>query len=88
MSMNSRRKEDNTVDVRNITYRCIFVNLQACCARVKSRHLRDVVILPLALFFLELKRDTTDGSALDPFHQVRCEARNLVSEALRGDNSL
>lgn len=68
-------------------FRGVLVNLQACCARVKSRHLRHVVILSLALLLLQLERNTTDGPALDTLHQVGSEAGNLVTEALGGDYS-
>ena len=64
----------------------VGVNLKRSNRRVKSRHLRNVLVLALALFFLELERDTTDRTTLDAAHQVGGEARNLVAEALRGHN--
>lgn len=37
---------------------------------VESRDLGDVLVLALALLFLELERDTADGTTLDTLHQV------------------
>lgn len=34
------------------------------------RDLGDVVVSPLPLLLLELDGDSSDGAALDPFHQV------------------
>jgi len=44
---------------------------------VESRDLGDVLIFALALLFLELERDTADGSTLDTLHQVGGVAGNL-----------
>jgi hypothetical protein len=63
------------------------VNLNTI-ARVKSRDLGNVVVLALTLLFLELEGDTTNGAALNSLHQVSGEARDLVAQALGGDNSL
>jgi len=37
---------------------------------VEGRDLGDVLVLALALLFLELERDTADGTTLDTLHQV------------------
>merc|ERR1712079_379358 len=44
--------------------------------------LGDEIHLSLALFLLETKRDTSDGSLLDSLHQVSGETSNLVAESL------
>jgi hypothetical protein len=46
---------------------------------VQRRDLGDVLILPLSLLFLELERDTTDGSSLDTLHQMRGVSGNLFT---------
>lgn len=55
--------------------------------RLERRNLRNIVILPLPLFFLQLERDTADRTLLDTLHQVCGEARNLVAQALCRDQS-
>lgn len=71
------------------TYLSISVNLQSSArSGVKSRNLRNVVILPLTLFFLQLERDATNGPTLDTLHQMRCEARYFVTETFWGNDSL
>lgn len=37
---------------------------------IEGRDLGDVLVLALALLFLELERDTADGTTLDTLHQV------------------
>jgi hypothetical protein len=55
-------------------------------AKLKGRFSRDVVILALTLFFLELEADSTDGSLLDAAHQMGGKTGNLVAKTLAGDN--
>lgn len=55
-------------------------------AGVKSRDLRNVLILALTLLLLKLEGDTTDGTTLDTLHQVGGVSGNLVAEALGGDD--
>lgn len=63
------------------------VNLNV--VKLEGRLGRDIVILALTLFLLELEADTTDGSLLDAAHQVGGEPGNLVAEALaRNDSNL
>ena len=67
----------------------VWVNLKTTIRRyVEGRDLRNVVILALTLFLLELEGDTADGSLLNALHQVGGEAGDLVTETFRGDNSL
>ena len=47
---------------------------------VQSGDLGDVLVLALALLFLELERDTADGTTLDTLHQVSGVAGNLGIE--------
>ena len=44
--------------------------------------LGNEIHLSLALFLLETKRDTSDGSLLNSLHQVSGETSNLVAESL------
>ena len=44
--------------------------------------LGNEIHLSLALFLLETKRDTSDGSLLNSLHQVSGETSNLVTESL------
>lgn len=37
----------------------------------RSTDLRDVVVPPLPLLFLEFERDASDRTPLDPLHQTR-----------------
>ena len=46
---------------------------------VESRNLGDVLVLALALLFLELERDTADGTTLDTLHQVSGVTGDLFS---------
>ena len=72
-----------------MTHLGVWVNLKTTIRRyVEGGDLRNVVILTLTLFLLELERDTADGSLLNALHQVGGETRDLVTETLRGDNSL
>lgn len=48
--------------------------------------LRNVVVSPLTLFFLEDKRDATDRATGNSLHQVGHKAGNLVSKSLGGDD--
>ena len=70
------------------THLGIGVDLEAGGRGVERGDLRDVVVLALTLLLLQLERDTTDGPALDALHQMGGEARDLVAQALRGDDSL
>merc|ERR1711939_255253 len=45
---------------------------------VESRHLWDVLVLPLTLLLLQLEGDTADRATLDTLHQVGGVAGNLV----------
>lgn len=49
----------------------------ASLGEVEGGNLGDVLILALTLFFLELERDTTDGTTLDTLHKVGGVAGNL-----------
>lgn len=46
---------------------------------VESRDLGDVLVLALALLFLELERDTADGTTLDTLHQVSGVTGDLLA---------
>ena len=46
---------------------------------------RDVVVPPLPLLFLQLDRDATDCRPLQPLHEMRDEAGDLVAQGLGGD---
>jgi len=46
---------------------------------VEGRDLGDVLVLALALLFLELERDTADGTTLDTLHQVSGVTGDLES---------
>ncbi len=73
---------------RRGAYLGVGVDLQGVDGDVESGDLGDVVVLALALLLLELEGDTTDGAALDTLHQVGREASDLVTETLRGNDSL
>ena len=72
------------------THLSILIDLQAANHRtgIKRRHLRYVVIFTLTLLFLELEGDTPDGTLLDTFHQVGCEAGDFVAETFGWDYGL
>ena len=88
--MDSQRQKqgDSKGNRARRTHLGIAVDLQPSCARIESRNLRNVVVLPLTLFFLEFEGDTTDGSFLDTLHQVSREAGDLVAQALGRDDGL
>ena len=44
----------------------------AVLGEVESGDLGDVLVLSLTLLFLELERDTTDGTTLDTLHPASC----------------
>jgi hypothetical protein len=48
-------------------------------SEVEGRNLGNVLILALALLFLELERDTADGTTLDTLHQVSGVTGDLFS---------
>jgi hypothetical protein len=55
---------------------------------VEGRDLGDVLVLALALLFLELERDTADGTTLDTLHQVSGVTGDLLAvSALLANNS-
>lgn len=60
----------------------VRVNLDL--ADIDDGLLGNVVVLLLALLFLELVGDTTDGSALNALHQVGDESSDLVTHGLGG----
>ena len=64
------------------TYLGVLVDLQSAGASVESRDFGDIIVLALALFFLELEGDATHGSTLDAFHEVSSEPRDFVTETL------
>ena len=64
-----------------MTYLGVRIDLKTSDAGVESGDLRNVVVLSLTLFLLQLEGDTTDGALLDTLHQVGREASNLVAEA-------
>jgi len=72
------------------TYLSITINLQPSHHRtcIKRRYFGYVVVFTFTLFFLELEGDTADGTALDTFHQVSCEAGDFVAKAFGGDYGL
>ena len=51
----------------------------AVLREVEGGYFGHVLILALALFFLQLEGDAADGTALDTLHQVGCEAGDLFS---------
>jgi hypothetical protein len=53
---------------------------------VESGDLGDVLVLALALLFLELERDAADGTTLDALHQVGGVTGDLVAKTLGGDD--
>lgn len=56
----------------------LVVDIQlASLGEVKSRDLRNELILALTLLFLKLEGDTTDGSTLNTLHQMGGVAGNL-----------
>jgi len=58
----------------------------AVLREVEGGYFGHVLILALALFFLQLEGDAADGTALDTLHQVGCEAGDLVAKALGGND--
>lgn len=68
----------------------LLVNIQlaalAVLAEVERRDFRNILILALTLFFLELERDTANGSTLDTLHQVGSVTGDLVPKALGGND--
>ena len=59
---------------------CIRVDLDGFL--LQGRNFRDKVQSALTLFFLQLERDTSDGSLGNSSHQVSCVSGNLVSHSL------
>lgn len=51
----------------------------------KSGHVGNVVVPPLSLLFLQLDRDAADCRPLQPLHEMRDEAGDLVAQGLGGD---
>lgn len=45
---------------------------------VESRHFGDILILPLALLFLQFERNAAHGTVLNATHQVRDVSSNLT----------
>jgi len=79
---------DRDVEVKGVEESLgVGVNLESSNRSIESGDFGDVVVLALALFLLELERDTTDGSLLDALHQVGGEARDFVAQAFGGDSS-
>ncbi len=66
----------------------LSIDLQTGSAGIEGRHLGDIVVLPLALLFLELEGDTADGAFLDALHEMGGEAGDFVAEAFGGDDGL
>ena len=66
----------------------VGVDLEAVDGGVERGHLGDVVVLALALLFLELEGDAADGPLLDTLHQMGREARDLVAQTLGGHDGL
>lgn len=46
--------------------------------KVESRHFGDVLVLPLALLFLQFERNAAHRTVLNASHQVRDVSSNLV----------
>jgi hypothetical protein len=69
---------------------CLSINIQSSALslrEIEGRNFRDVLILSLSLFFLELEGDTTDGTPLNALHQMSCVTSNL-SIQLKSDGEL
>ena len=60
---------------------CIGVNLDGLL--LQSRNFRDKVQSAFTFFFLQLKRNTSDGSLGNSSHQMSCVPSDLVSHSLR-----
>jgi len=54
----------------------------AVLREIERRHLRDVLVLALALLLLQLEGDAADGTALDALHQVGGVAGDLSQNPL------
>jgi uncharacterized protein (DUF2336 family) len=54
---------------------------------IKFRFLWNEVHASLSLLLLELEGDVSDGTLLDSLHEMGDESSDLVSKALRGDDS-
>lgn len=60
----------------------VRVDLEARRGRVERGHLGDVVVLALALLFLQLEGDAAHGPLLDALHEMRREPCDLVAQPL------
>jgi len=58
----------------------------ASLGEVEGRNLGNELILALTLLFLELEGNATDGSSLNPLHEMGGVAGNLVAQALGGND--
>ena len=78
-------KETYAKVLQQILCLCVDVQLAALrvLSKVESRDLGDILVLTLALLLLQLEGDTTNRTALNALHQMRCVAGNLVAKALR-----
>lgn len=47
---------------------------------IQSRDLRNILVLALSFFLLQLERDATDRTTLDPLHQMGGVASDLSHE--------
>lgn len=54
--------------------------------QVQSRNFGDVLVLSFSFFFLQLKRDASDGTLLNSLHQVGGVTSDLVTQSLGLDN--
>jgi hypothetical protein len=80
----SRADTSGTVENRKGSQRAVRFSLPTPSPSTQKRHTE--VVLPLPLLLLELEGDTTDGSALNPLHQVGGEPSDLVAETLGRDD--
>jgi hypothetical protein len=68
----------------------LLIHIQRAALRIlteiQRRNLRHILIFPLALLLLKLKRDTSNGATLNPLHQVGRVPSDLVAETLGGND--
>ena len=51
-----------------------------------STHLRDIVVSSLPFLLLQLDTDSSDGTLLDPLHEMCNESSYLISQRLGRDD--
>jgi hypothetical protein len=70
----------NRDQISGVAYLCVGVDIEAGDGGVESRDVRDVVIFPLTLLFLELEGDASDRTFLNTLHEMGCEPSDFVPE--------